>query len=77
MFLSFFKRSRPIWRTNQVEAFIEEFSIWAKHTDNQEWVGFAENRLKQLAKEKERPSEEFVLEELVKMQDTIRKLKRA
>ncbi len=75
MFTSFFKKEKPAWRTKQVEEFIEEFSIWAKHTDNQEWVGFAEKKLDQLAKEKENPSEEFILEELVKMQSTIRSIK--
>ena len=75
MFTSFFKKEKPVWRTKQVEEFIEEFSIWAKHTDNQEWVGFAEKKLDQLAKERENPSEEFILEELVKMQSTIRSIK--
>ena len=75
MFTSFFKKEKPAWRTKQVEEFIEEFSIWAKHTDNQEWVGFAEKKLDQIAKEKERPSEEFILEELIKMQNTIRSIK--
>ena len=75
MFTRFFKKEKPAWRTKQVEEFIEEFSIWAKHTDNQEWVGFAEKKLDQIAKEKDRPSEEFILEELIKMQNTIRSIK--
>ena len=73
--MGIFEKKRPSWRTDQVEEFIEEFSLWAKHTDNQEWVGFAENKLNQLAREKEQLSEEFVLNELLSMQNTIRKLK--
>ena len=74
-FTNFFKKEKPSWRTKQVEEFIEEFSIWAKHTDNQEWVGFAEKKLDQISKEKEKISEEFILEELIKMQNTIRSIK--
>jgi len=73
--MGFFKKKRPPWRTDRVEEFIEEFSLWAKYTDNQEWVGFAEKKLDQLAKEKDSPSEEFILKELLNMQNTIRKLK--
>ena len=74
-FTSFFKKEKPEWRTKQVDEFIEEFSIWAKHTDNQEWVGFAEKKLDQISKEKEKITEEFILEELIKMQNTIRSIK--
>ena len=69
-----FGKKKPSWRTDKVEEFLDDFSIWAKHTGNQDWVGFAENKIIQLAQEKDSPSEEYILEELIKMQETIRKI---
>ena len=47
--LMMFGKKKPSWRTDKVEEFLDDFSIWAKHTGNQDWVGFAENKIIQLA----------------------------
>ena len=73
--LGFFQSKKVKCDKSHLNESIEEFSIWAKHTDNQEWVGFAEKKLDQIAKEKEKITEEFILEELIKMQNTIRSIK--
>ena len=78
MFLNFFRRQKPLWRTNQVEAFIEEFSIWAKHTGNDHWIGFAKIRLKLIERQSESEGKNIrpdrFVEELLKLQSVIRKL---
>ena len=72
--LSLFKSKKTKCDKSHLNESIEEFSIWAKHTGNSDWVGFAKMRLKIIERESENIRPDRFVEELLKLQSVIRKL---
>ena len=58
----------------QLSESMEEFSIWAKHTGNDDWIGYTKIRLDLFKKEKKVIVAEEFAEELSNLQNVIRKL---
>ena len=72
--LNFFKNKKVKCDKSHLNESIEEFSIWAKHTGNYDWIGFAKMRLKLIERESENTRPDRFVEELLKLQSVIRKL---
>ena len=63
------------WRAGKVEEIIDEFRIWAEKTGNEDWIGFATIKFNQLERQGIKITNENAIQELHKIQNTIRKVK--
>jgi len=63
------------WSANNVDEIIDEFKIWAKRTENEDWVSFATIKFNQLRRQGINITNETAIQELLKIQNTIRKVK--
>ncbi len=63
------------WRAGKVDEIIDEFRIWAKRTGNEDWIGFATIKFNQLGRQGITITNETAIQELHKIQNTIRKVK--
>ena len=68
-------KNQTLLMSSKVEECLEEFIIWAEHTNNKEWLAFVKIKLTRLARGQVAFSESLLIKEVSKIKRMIRAIK--